>query len=365
MDLYRRMLELVSINLASKGSKHSPSGATIFILQDGPDLEDFVQGLCGLLSTHHMWWPRLNGGILVRVEDDIRFIMPRAWSVLVIEKTTSTLRCGSLDRPSPWTKRSPALKTAVRHKFVPLAILVVLRWDVLEPRSSHVVITPLSVPAAVPQLSSESTTAAVSSPEPSSSAKSSLSSAADPNPPPSTGNSSLLPSAAPKSCLPPSVALSSLPFVGKSSLPPSVDLKSSPPSSVYSSPPPFAGKSSPPRRPRLSQDCRLPQICASGNTRSLQWDVLEPRILPRATSSVGSSPRACSSVAPTPELAPGCSPLPLLVPSSPSSSPGSPSSSLVPSSTPKAQGNGAKSAMAAWNSWSAMMARNSWSAVAT
>ncbi len=37
------MLELVSINIAPKGCEHSPSGATIFIMQDGRDLEDFVQ----------------------------------------------------------------------------------------------------------------------------------------------------------------------------------------------------------------------------------------------------------------------------------------------------------------------------------
>ncbi len=202
----------------------------------------------------------LMEGFLCGLEDDIRFIMPRAdpcWSLknyinfaLWIAGSAFTV---DKAEPSSQDCRPPQICASGNTSS--------LRWAVLEPRSSHVVITPLSVPAAVPQLSFESTTAAVSSPEPSSSAKSSLSSAADPNPPPSTGNSSLLPSAAPKSCLPPSVALSSLPFIGKSSLPPSVDLKSSPPSSAYSSPPPFAGKSSPPPSASLSRLPSAANLC--------------------------------------------------------------------------------------------------------
>ncbi len=76
-------LELASINVAPKGGGNSYSGATIFILQDGREQEEFVEEFvnhCHLATCDDL---TLMEGFWCGLVEDIHLVMPRAdpcWS---------------------------------------------------------------------------------------------------------------------------------------------------------------------------------------------------------------------------------------------------------------------------------------------
>ncbi len=292
-------LELASINVAPKGGGNSHSGATIFIFQDGRDLEEFVEDFvnhCHLTTCDDL---TLMEGFWCGLVEDIRLVMPRA-------------------DPS-WSLK----------KYINFALWIAgSNFIVGEmesgPQSSHVAAAPQSVPPAIPQLSSasptgddsEPVTPAALWPPPSSS----------PLVPSSSSSSLLVPERRREPALPERRREPALPVRRHEPVPvpvPAPRLRPPVPAPRLRPPVPAPRLRPPPEpAPRQRPPEPAPRQRPPEPALSQRPPVPAPRQRPPVLLLVPSS-------SPEPLLVPSSSPEPLLVPSS------SPEPLLVPSSSPE------------------------------